>query len=112
MQFDAIKALVRDDFQAVDDLILSTLRSDASIINDLGHYIIHSGGKRLRPIVALLIAKACGYRGKDHIKIAAIIELVHTASLLHDDVVDGSDYRRGKKTANHVFGNEAAVLVG
>lgn len=112
MQFDSIKALVKEPFQAVDSLILTCVHSKASIINDLGHYIIQSGGKRLRPLVVLLISKALGYKGKEDIELAAIIELVHTATLLHDDVVDDSLTRRGRKTANHVFGNDAAVLVG
>jgi octaprenyl-diphosphate synthase len=112
MQFDSIKALVKNDFEAVDALIVQSLQSKASIINDLGHYIIQGGGKRLRPLVLLLIAKACGYQGSEHIALAAIIELVHTATLLHDDVVDSADLRRGRQTANTVWGNEAAVLVG
>lgn len=112
MQLDSIKALVKDDFQAVNALILDSLHSKASIINDLGHYIIQSGGKRLRPLVVLLIAHACGYQGNHHIHLAAVIEFIHTATLLHDDVVDDAILRRGKKTANNVWGNEAAVLVG
>lgn len=112
MQFEVIKNLVKEDFRAVDDLIISSLHSKASLINDLGRYIIQAGGKRLRPLVVLLSAKAIGYNGNDHIPLAAIIELIHTATLLHDDVVDNSELRRGKETANHVWGNEAAVLVG
>ncbi len=112
MQYEAIKALVKEDFRTVDELIISNLHSKASIINDLGRYIIQGGGKRLRPLIVLLSAKACGYDGKDHIPLAAIIELIHTATLLHDDVVDSSNLRRGRETANSVWGNEAAVLVG
>lgn len=112
MQLDPIQILVKDQLQAVNDLIIHSLHSKASIINDLGHYIIQSGGKRLRPLVIVLLAHACGYKGSDHIKIATIIEFIHTATLLHDDIVDGSPLRRGKKTANRVWGNEAAVLVG
>lgn len=112
MQLDAIKALVEDDFQAVNALILGSLHSKASIVNDLGHYIIQSGGKRLRPLLVILVAHACGYTGKDHINLAAVIEFIHTATLLHDDVVDDAVLRRGQKTANNVWGNEAAVLVG
>lgn len=112
MEFDSIKTLVKDPFSAVDALILSSIHSKASIINDLGHYIIQGGGKRLRPLVLLLLARALGYAGKEDIQLAAIIELVHTATLLHDDVVDESIMRRGRQTANHVFGNDAAVLVG
>jgi octaprenyl-diphosphate synthase len=82
------------------------------LINQLSHYIIGSGGKRLRPLLALLVARACGYQGDKHIDAAAIVEFIHTATLLHDDVVDESDMRRGKQTANNVWGNQAAVLVG
>ncbi len=112
MQLDPIKALVRDDFQAINALILDSLHSKASIINDLGHYIIQSGGKRLRPLVLILMAHACGYAGKHHINLATVVEFIHTATLLHDDVVDDAVLRRGRKTANNVWGNEAAVLVG
>jgi len=112
MQLDLIKAPVADSFQAVDALIMNSLHSKASIINDLGHYIIQSGGKRLRPLVVLLISGACGYKGKHHIDVATVIEFIHTATLLHDDVVDASNSRRGRETANNIWGNEAAVLVG
>ncbi len=112
MHLDLIKAPVQDNFQAVNDLILHSLRSNASIINDLGHYIIQSGGKRLRPLMVLLLARACGYTGEHHIPLATVIEFIHTATLLHDDVVDNSNCRRGQKTANTLWGNQAAVLVG
>lgn len=112
MQFDDIKALVVHDFQGVDSQLMACLHSKASIINDLGRHIIQGGGKRLRPLVVLLIARACGYTGKHHTELATIIELIHTATLLHDDVVDNARLRRGQQTANHLFGNEAAVLVG
>ncbi len=112
MQLDAIKSLVQDDFQAVDTLIADSLQSKASIVNDLGHYIVQSGGKRLRPLLVMLMAHATGYSGKHHIHLAAAIEFIHTATLLHDDVVDDAILRRGKKTANHVWDNKAAVLVG
>jgi octaprenyl-diphosphate synthase len=107
-----IRALVADDMAAVDALIGRRLQSDVVLINQLGQYIINSGGKRLRPIIALLVARACGYTGESHVNIAAIVEFIHTATLLHDDVVDASELRRGKDTANAVWGNEAAVLVG
>jgi octaprenyl-diphosphate synthase len=107
-----IRALVADDMAAVDALIGRRLQSDVVLINQLGQYIINSGGKRLRPIIALLVARACGYTGASHVNIAAIVEFIHTATLLHDDVVDASELRRGKDTANAVWGNEAAVLVG
>lgn len=98
--------------QAVDTLILDRLKSDVVLINQIGHYIINSGGKRLRPMLVLLSAKACGYRGDQHIDLAAVIEFIHTATLLHDDVVDSSDMRRNQETANAIWGNEASVLVG
>ncbi|MGH8120344.1 MAG: polyprenyl synthetase family protein [Gammaproteobacteria bacterium] len=98
--------------RAVDRLIQDCLYSDIPLIDQLGHYIVNSGGKRLRPILILLIAKHFNYRGDQQINIAAIIELVHTATLLHDDVVDASALRRGKITANQRWGNEASVLVG
>jgi octaprenyl-diphosphate synthase len=112
LDIEDIRRLVRAEAQAVDRLILKRLRSDVALINELGHYIINSGGKRLRPLLVLLAARACGYQGQDHIELAAVIEFIHTATLLHDDVVDASDLRRGNQTANAIWGNEAAVLVG
>jgi len=112
VDYKAIQALVETDMQAVDDLITSRLQSDVVLVNQLSNYIINSGGKRLRPMLALLMARACGYKGDKHIDVAAIVEFIHTATLLHDDVVDESDMRRGKETANNVWGNQAAVLVG
>ena len=98
--------------QAVNAFILEQLRSDVVLINQIGHYIINSGGKRLRPLLVLLAARAAGYEGKQHIDLAAIIEFIHTATLLHDDVVDGSEQRRNQDTANTIWGNAASVLVG
>ncbi|MDX5333773.1 MAG: octaprenyl diphosphate synthase [Gammaproteobacteria bacterium] len=112
MELSQIQALIADDMQAVNALIEARLQSDVVLINQLGQYIINSGGKRLRPQLALLAARACGYDGDRHVDIAAIVEFIHTATLLHDDVVDESDLRRGKDTANAVWGNAAAVLVG
>ena len=112
MNYQDIQNLAKDDMQAVDNLIQRRLQSDVALVNQLSHYIINSGGKRLRPMLALLMARACGYQGDKHIDIAAIVEFIHTATLLHDDVVDESDMRRGKDTANNVWGNQAAVLVG
>lgn len=106
------QALVADDMHRVDRLIGERLRSDVALIDRLGAYIIGAGGKRLRPRLVLLSAGACGYQGGMHIATAAIIEFIHTATLLHDDVVDASELRRGNRTANAVWGNEAAVLVG
>ena len=107
-----IIGLIEDDMAAVNALIHQRLQSDVVLINQMGHYIINSGGKRLRPILALLSARAFGYEGKQHIDLAAIIEFIHTATLLHDDVVDASEMRRGRETANNIWGNEASVLVG
>ncbi len=104
--------LVAKDMQRVDDHIREQLSSDVVLINQLSNYIIAGGGKRLRPQLVILAAGACGYAGNHHISVAAIIEFIHTATLLHDDVVDASDLRRGRETANAVWGNEAAVLVG
>ncbi len=112
MDFNSIRQLADADMQAVNALIQRRLHSDVVLINQLSHYIISSGGKRLRPLLALLVARACGYQGDKHIQVAAIIEFIHTSTLLHDDVVDESDMRRGKETANNVWGNQAAVLVG
>ncbi len=112
MEFEAIKALVEDDLTAVNREISLRLRSDVFLINQLAGYIINSGGKRLRPIIVLLGARALGYRGQAHVQLATIIEFIHTATLLHDDVVDASEMRRGQSTANTIWGNEASVLVG
>ncbi|MDT8386425.1 MAG: octaprenyl diphosphate synthase [Thiogranum sp.] len=109
---DDIRALVHDDARAVDQLIYTRLRSDVALINELGRYIVNSGGKRLRPLLVLLAARACGYQGSNHLELAAVIEFIHTATLLHDDVVDASELRRNNQTANAIWGNEAAVLVG
>lgn len=107
-----IQQLSEHDMLAVNQLIGEQLQSDVSLINQLGFYIINSGGKRLRPLLAVLTARAFGYAGTQHHTLAAIIEFIHTATLLHDDVVDDSPMRRGRETANAKFGNEASVLVG
>lgn len=112
MNLEAIKALIQTDLDSTDRLIERQLNSTIPLINQLSQHIIHSGGKRLRPMLVLLSAKAFGYQGDKHITLAAIIELIHTATLLHDDVVDGSSLRRGKQTANDIWGNPASVLVG
>ncbi|MBS0325906.1 MAG: polyprenyl synthetase family protein [Proteobacteria bacterium] len=96
----------------VDEVLRDSLRSDVALIHTIADYIIGSGGKRLRPALLLLAARACGYSGRDHRVLAAVIEMIHTATLLHDDVVDESDLRRGHATANAAFGNAASVLVG
>jgi octaprenyl-diphosphate synthase len=112
VDIQSIYNLISGDMKAVDQLIQQRLQSDVALINQLGFYIINSGGKRLRPAIAILCAKACGYEGDKHINLATIIEFIHTATLLHDDVVDNSFMRRGQETANNLWGNEASVLVG
>jgi octaprenyl-diphosphate synthase len=112
MEITTIRQLITNDMDSVDRLIIESLKSDVVLINQIGAYIVHSGGKRLRPMIVLMAAQACGYSGSKHIDLAAIIEFIHTATLLHDDVVDGSDLRRNRETANAVWGNEASVLVG
>ncbi|WP_417663733.1 octaprenyl diphosphate synthase [Pseudidiomarina donghaiensis] len=112
MKLSEINALMAADMNGVNQLIGAELRSDVALINQLGLYIVNSGGKRLRPLLAVTAARAVGYQGAGHLTLATIIEFIHTATLLHDDVVDASELRRGKETANAVFGNEASVLVG
>ncbi|MFT5258753.1 MAG: octaprenyl-diphosphate synthase [Saprospiraceae bacterium] len=104
--------LVSAEIDSVNTEIRSQLNSDIALINTLGEYIIQSGGKRLRPLILLLSARALNYTGQQHISLAAVIEFIHTATLLHDDVVDASTMRRGNQTANDIWGNEASVLVG
>lgn len=108
----AATSLVERELRAVNRAIRSRLDSDIALIRTLGAYIIQSGGKRLRPLILLLSAKAGHHRGEAHIILAAVIEFIHTATLLHDDVVDASSMRRGRASVNHVWGNEASVLVG
>ena len=112
MEFTSIRELIEPDLKATDALILDRLSSDVVLINQIGHYIVNSGGKRLRPVIVLLAARALGYQGSAHIDLAAIVEFIHTATLLHDDVVDDSEQRRNRDTANAVWGNAASVLVG
>lgn len=112
MQFDAVKVLIETELAAVNTEIYRQIESSLTLINQLAQYLIDSGGKRFRPVLALLTAKALNYQGDQHIILAALIEFIHTATLLHDDVVDSSDLRRGNKTANALWGNEASVLVG
>ena len=112
MDIDNIYALIEQDMQDVNACIRERLHSEVVLINQIGHYIINSGGKRLRPVLHLLCTGALNYDGRQHIDIAAIIEFIHTATLLHDDVVDASELRRGQETANELWGNEASVLVG
>lgn len=107
-----LRALVEPDLQRVDTIILKQVESDISLIPQLARYIIAAGGKRLRPAMTLLCARMCGHMGERHIALAAAVEFIHTATLLHDDVVDESALRRGRATANDVWGNKSSVLVG
>jgi octaprenyl-diphosphate synthase len=112
MDLTRIQTYVAGDMRAVNALIHRRLRSDVNLINQLSFYIVNSGGKRLRPMLVLMSARALGYEGGHHIDLSAVVEFIHTATLLHDDVVDASELRRGRETANAVWGNEASVLVG
>ena len=112
LSIDEVRELVADDMAAADTLLREKLSSEVALIGQVGHYVIAGGGKRLRPVIALLSARSLGYAGTRHIDLAVIVELIHTATLLHDDVVDASELRRGRETANLVWGNEASVLVG
>jgi len=112
MTLDDIKALVRPDLLRVDEVIRARLKSSVPLVDQVAEHIIAGGGKRLRPLLVVLAGRACGHDGHAHIEAAAFIEFIHTATLLHDDVVDGSSMRRGRDTANEVFGNQASVLVG
>ncbi|MFP4207235.1 MAG: polyprenyl synthetase family protein [Wenzhouxiangella sp.] len=109
---DDVLALSHQDRQAIDQLISRRLSSDVVLVNQIGHHIIHGGGKRLRPLLHVLCARAAGYRGDQHIQLAVVIEFIHTATLLHDDVIDESGLRRGRETAHRIWGNAASVLVG
>lgn len=104
--------IVQEDMEAINRIILDKAISDVETIPELAHHLIDSGGKRLRPMLALAASRMCGYAGSKHVQVAAAIEFMHTATLLHDDVVDESDARRGKRTARLIWGNQASVLVG
>ena len=110
--FDPLLRLVEDDIKAVNQHIIDNMQSPVALIPQLAGHIIAAGGKRLRPMLTLAAADMCGYEGERHIGLAACVEFIHTATLLHDDVVDESDMRRGQDTANAVWGNQASVLVG
>ena len=112
MTLEQIRALVRADLTAVDDVVRASLTSTVPLVDQVAEHIIAGGGKRLRPLLVVLAGRACGAGGRRHTEAAAFIEFIHTATLLHDDVVDGSSKRRGRDTANAVFGNQASVLVG
>jgi octaprenyl-diphosphate synthase len=109
---EPVQRLIADEMHTVDDVIRQRLHSDVVLIRQVADYIIGSGGKRLRPALVILSAGACGYSGSAHYQLAAVVEFIHTATLLHDDVVDESELRRGRATANSMFGNPASVLVG
>jgi octaprenyl-diphosphate synthase len=109
---EPVQRLIADEMSAVDQVIRRRLHSDVVLIRQVSEHIINGGGKRLRPALVLLAAGACGYSGNAHYQLAAVVEFIHTATLLHDDVVDDSDLRRGQATANAQFGNAASVLVG
>ena len=104
--------VVKSEFEEVNSIIVNRLNSEVNLIENIGQYIIDGGGKRMRPLLVILSAKISGYKGSNHLYLAAIVEFIHTATLLHDDVVDTSDLRRGKATANIKFGNAPSVLVG
>ncbi len=112
MKFEDIQQLIQDDVTKTDEVLVEHLSSDVALINQMSSYIVNAGGKRLRPLLLLLCARATDYQGTHHHLMAAVIELIHTATLLHDDIVDESELRRGKDTANEVWGNAASVLVG
>jgi octaprenyl-diphosphate synthase len=112
LTFADVVELAQDDMRAVDCLIADSLKSDVALVSQVSQYIVMSGGKRLRPLLVLLASRTLGYSGEQHVRAAAIVEFIHTATLLHDDVVDSSARRRGRDTANTVFGNQASVLVG
>ena len=112
MEYAYIQSLIQVDLDEVNELIRTRLHSSIPLVNELTNHIIASGGKRLRPMLALLSARACGYQGPAATEVAATIEFIHTATLMHDDVIDNSSMRRGQPTANSVWGNKASVLVG
>lgn len=109
---ESIRAIVGKEFAALNQLIKQKLYTEVPLVEDMSHYIVDSGGKRIRPMLALLAAKAMGFTGDKHILLAAIIEFIHTATLLHDDIVDNAEQRRGHTTANVLWSNSSAVLVG
>ena len=110
--FEDFSNWLQKDLNEVNKIILETLETDSSLVTDLSNHIIQAGGKRIRPLLTLATSKLCGYSGKRHLSLASVIEFIHTATLLHDDVVDSSKKRRGKKTANFIWGNKSSILVG
>jgi octaprenyl-diphosphate synthase len=112
MTLEEIRESVRADLGGVDAMIRARLKSAVPLVDQVAEHIIGGGGKRLRPLLCVLAGRACGISSDKHVEAAVFIEFVHTATLLHDDVVDGSQKRRGRATANNIFGNQASVLVG
>jgi octaprenyl-diphosphate synthase len=112
VSFESLQTFLADDMRAVDQVIRERLHSEVALVSQVSEYIINSGGKRLRPVLVILSSGCFGYQGRAHHELAAVVEFIHTATLLHDDVVDESELRRGKQTANALFGNAASVLVG
>ena len=110
--FSEIQTLMKSDLEMMDSILTKRLDSNVDLINQMSQYIINSGGKRIRPLLLLLCARATNYNGSDHYSMAVVIELIHTATLLHDDVVDASSTRRGQETSNEIWGNAPSVLVG
>ncbi len=109
---ESVTSLLKDDMQAVEAEFTKNLTSGVELIGQVGRYILSSGGKRFRPMLLLLSARLCNYQGDKHVELAAVVEFIHTATLLHDDVVDSASLRRGNRSANSVWGNQASVLVG
>ncbi len=109
---ETVVALLKDEMQAVENQFKKNLASDVKLVGQVGNYVLSSGGKRIRPMLLLLCARLCGYQGDKHIELAGVVEFIHTATLLHDDVVDSANLRRGNRSANSVWGNQASVLVG
>ena len=111
-KLDSLQALVEADMQRVNQLIVARLDSPIQLIPEVAGHLVAAGGKRVRPMLTMITAQLCGYRGERHIRLAAAVEFIHSATLLHDDVVDQSDLRRGLATANAIWGNKPSVLVG
>ncbi len=109
---DSLLDLVREDMDSVEKMLISSSSSEVNILEDICRHILNSGGKRLRPLMLLLAAKTCGYTGKKHINLACVIEYIHTATLLHDDVIDHAEVRRGNSSANKLWGNQSTILAG
>ena len=109
---EMVNKLLHSEMQAVEKQFAKHLASDVELIAQVGQYVLSSGGKRIRPMLLLLCARLCGYQGNKHIELAGVVEFIHTATLLHDDVVDSANLRRGNRSANSVWGNQASVLVG